>query len=91
MTLLGLLAEDGSVGTGEVAAYAIDALDGFIERPWCGDVFDDGEGELVGVLRMRFAHAVGTGFGSDGPANLVAMLEELLDDVSCHEAGRSGH
>lgn len=72
-------------------AYAVDALDGLIEGSGCGDVFDDGEGEFVGVLGVRFADAVGTLFGSNGAAYFVSVLKELSDDVSSHEAGGSGH
>jgi len=89
----GCLAE-GGVGEGREGregAYAVDAFDGFVEGSRCGDVFDDGEGELVVVLGMRFADAVGALFRSDGTANFVAVLEELFDYMSCHEAGGSGH
>ena len=57
---------------------AVDAFDCLVECSGGCYVLDDGEGELVAVFAVRFAHFVGAGFAADGAAHFVAVPEELV-------------
>ena len=81
-----LVVLDGHLeGRGRVD-YPVDALDCFVEGAGSGDVRDDGEAELGGVLCVRLADVVGGGLGADRAADFVAGGEEGADDVGGDEA-----
>ena len=64
---------------------------GFIKAIWLGKVLDVGKVELVSVLRSRTPHFLGLSLRTRRSTDTQASAEQLVDDVSTDEAGRSGH
>lgn len=57
-------------------------LDDFVKGRGLGDVGDDGDGEFFrGLVGVGGADGGGLGFGADGGDDVVALGEELLEDV----------
>lgn len=68
----------------------VDALHGAVERAWPAHVFDNGEAQLLGVLREALAHCLGGAGGAHGSSNLVAGAKKVGYDVGGYEAGGAG-
>jgi hypothetical protein len=60
--------------------------DGLVKGIFLGDVFYDGEVELVfAVAGVRLCDLVGFFLGADGCNDAVAVLDEDVEDVSCND------
>ena len=56
--------------------------DGFVKGIFLGDVFYDGEVELVfAVAGVGFCDLVGFSLGADGCDDAVALLQQVFEDV----------
>lgn len=69
--------------------YTVDALDGLVKSTCLGDILDDGKGQLISVLGVALLHLLGRLVAADGGADIVALMEEGIEDVSGNEAGTS--
>jgi hypothetical protein len=71
--------------------HPVYSLDGLVKGAGSRNVRDNGEGQGVGVVGVGISDFLDAGLGAHRAPDVVAGLEERVDDVGGNVARSSGH